>query len=173
MATKLYRPVGHKDHITGSKNAEIQIVEYGDYQCPNCGEAFPILKEILNEFDGAVCLVFRHFPLTEIHPMALPAAIAAEAASRQGKFWSMHDLIFANQEALSEALFEDMARELGLEIDRFFEDCQDEAIRTLIEDDFESGVRSGVNGTPTFFVNGLHFDGSVRDLYQMLAENAS
>jgi protein-disulfide isomerase len=152
--TKLQPPVTERDHSTGNIKASITLVEYGDYQCPYCGRAHPLIKRLLKEHGGVVHFVFRNFPLEEIHPMAIAAALAAEAAGEQEKFWEMHDLIFEHQAQLSHQQLLDFAKSLGLDEKRFAHDWKSEAALSRVEADFESGVRSGVNGTPNFFVNG-------------------
>lgn len=151
---KLKPAVSEKDHQTGNLKAPVTLVEYGDYQCPYCGRAYPLLKRLLEEKGTAVHFVFRNFPLQEIHPMALSAALAAEAAAVQEKFWELHDLIYEHQQELTTRRLLDWALGLGLEEKQFARDWQSEATLSKVESDFESGVRSGVNGTPTFFVNG-------------------
>nr|WP_288808421.1 thioredoxin domain-containing protein [uncultured Sphingobacterium sp.] len=163
--------VNDKDHIQGNGNADVTIVEYGDYQCPHCGAAHPILKKMMAELGSQIRLVFRNFPLSEMHEYARPAALAAEAAGQQGKFWEMHDAIYENQSSLSTRLFMDLAERLGLDVDNFKSAMQDQSLDEKVEGDFESGMMSGVNGTPTFFVNGEKFDGGAEDLVRMLREN--
>jgi len=163
--------VSDADHIMGNGQADLTIVEYGDYQCPHCGGAHPILKEMMAELGSQIRFVFRNFPLSEMHPYALPAALAAEAAGLQGKFWEMHDAIYENQNLLSERLLLDIAEQLGLDIPKFKSDVKSEALQDRVDSDFESGMLSGVNGTPTFFVNGQKFDGGAEDLVQVLGEN--
>jgi len=164
--------VGSNDHITGAPSAAITIVEFGDYQCPHCAHAYPIIKEIEQTFGDQIRFVFRHFPLQEAHEFAFQAALAAEAASLQNKFWEMHDAIYDNQYRLSDDLFQELAETIGLDIEQFEKDIQTEAVKQKVEDDFESGVRSGVNGTPSFYVNETKFDGGPEDLFQMLKESA-
>lgn len=163
--------VSEKDHIQGSNQAEVTIVEYGDYQCPHCGTAHPTLKRMMAELGDQIKLVFRHFPLAESHPYARAAALTAEAAGMQGKFWEMHDALYENQHYLKEQLFSTLAEQLHLNMEQFQADIKKQAISEKVESDFESGMRSGVNGTPTFFVNGEKFDGGAEDLLQMLKEN--
>jgi protein-disulfide isomerase len=151
---RLQPPVTERDHNTGNIKASITLVEYGDYQCPYCGRAYPLIKRLLKEHGEAVHFVFRNFPLQEIHPMALPAALAAEAAAVQDKFWEMHDLIFEHQRELSHLQLLDLAKVLALDEKKFAHDWKSESSLSRVEADFESGVRSGVNGTPSFFVNG-------------------
>jgi protein-disulfide isomerase len=159
MPPKLTPPVSKSDHVLGNPDAPIELVEYGDYQCPHCGLAHPMVKNIRKAFSKKIKFVFRHFPLSNIHEYALPAALAAEAAAKQHKFWEMHDIIFENQPQLSEYSLLDFALELGLNIPLFRMDIQDPKFAEKVERDFESGVRSGVNGTPSFFINGFKYNG--------------
>lgn len=162
--------VSEADHILGNDQADLTIVEYGDYQCPHCGKAHPVIKEMMAELGSQIRFVFRNFPLSEMHPYAKSAALAAEAAALQGKFWEMHDAIFENQNSLNDQWLLDMAQQLELDMDKFRSDLNDESIVDRVEGDFESGMMSGVNGTPTFFVNGQKFDGGAEDLVQVLRE---
>ncbi|NIG54120.1 thioredoxin domain-containing protein [Chitinophaga sp. Cy-1792] len=146
------------DHTTGNPNASIVLVEYGDYQCPSCGEAYPLVKKLLQHHGDQILFVFRNFPLQEIHPAAMMSALAAEAATHQDKFWEMHDLIFENQAALSVQTLLRFAEELQLDMPRFERDWQSQDTMGTVEKDFTGGLRSGVNGTPTFFVNGQRYD---------------
>ena len=148
------------DHIQGNPDATVTLVEYGDYQCPHCGHAYPIIKKLQRHFGGKLRFVFRNFPLESIHPFAFPAAIATEAAAKQNKFWEMHDAIFENQNNLDEHLFQELAKELDIEISQFNEDCSKQEVILKVENDFESGVHSGVNGTPSFFLNGSKYNGA-------------
>jgi protein-disulfide isomerase len=138
----------------------VTLVEYGDFECPHCGAAYLILKKIQKALDNKLRFVFRHFPLTQIHPFAEPAAEAAEAAGSQGKFWEMHDLLFENQQALDPENLVGMAVELDLDIPRFVRELDEGIYGERVREDFMSGVRSGVNGTPTFFINGVRYNGS-------------
>ncbi|WP_341843463.1 DsbA family protein [Chitinophaga caseinilytica] len=157
---KLTPPPGPQDHARGKEGAPVTLVEYGDFQCPHCGKAFPAVEDIVKKMGPGLRFIFRHFPLSESHAMAKPAAIAAEAAGRQGKFWEMHHGIFQNQAMLSvEALFA-IAQHIGLDLEQFRNDIQDTALEDKVDADFESGVRSGVNGTPSFFINGHKYNGS-------------
>ncbi|MCW3119182.1 MAG: disulfide bond formation protein DsbA [Chitinophagaceae bacterium] len=146
-------PVSSKDHIQGNSQAPLELVEYGDYQCPHCGRAYPIVKHLQQELGDKLKFVFRNFPLAQIHPEAVRAAVAAEAASLQGKYWEMHDMIFENQEYLSKNAFIAFAGKLGLDIEQFSKDIARPELLEKIDTDFESGLRSGVNATPTFFIN--------------------
>ena len=163
--------VGNADHTQGSLDASLVIVEYGDYQCPYCGEAYPVLKELMREFGDQIRFVFRNFPLSEMHLYARPAALAAEAADLQGKFWEMHDAIYENLEFLNENLPLKLAEKLGLNIPKFKADIQKPELSEKVDTDFESGIISGVNGTPSFFINGNKFNGSAEDLLQLVREN--
>jgi protein-disulfide isomerase len=157
--TQLKPAVSSKDHIQGENTAPLELVEYGDYQCPHCGRAYPIIKNLQQSFGVDLKFVFRNFPLSESHPDAFNAALAAEAAGLQQKFWEMHDVIFENQRKLDpESLFL-YAKTIGLDLERFKSDIQENALTIKIDQDFESGVRSGVNGTPSFFINGKKYDG--------------
>ena len=165
---RLALPVSERDHILGPETATVTLVEYGDYECPYCGLAHPIVKELLRRFGDQLRFVFRHFPLTQVHPHAEHAAQAAEAAGRQGKFWEMHDYLFEHQDALDDANLVLYAIDLNLDLSRFEQDFGDPAIIEHIREDVLSGIQSGVNGTPTFFINGVRHDGSF-DLDTMLA----
>ncbi len=156
--TKLRVPAGTHDHRTGKASATITLIEYGDYQCPHCGFAHPLLKKLIKQFSSELLFIFRNFPLTESHPAAMIAAQAAEAAGMQNKFWEMHDLIFEHQDELDENNLVYFAEALDLNIDQFLRDSKSQAVLSKIESDFESGVRSGVNGTPTFFLNEKRLD---------------
>ncbi len=146
--------VSEYDHIEGKKDAPVELVGYGDYQCPYCGEAYPIVKFIQRQFGNNLKFVFRNFPLKNIHPDAIRAAIASEAADLQGKYWQMHDLLFENQKRLNPHSLLLYANELNLKMDQFKTDLGNPGLEKKVLDDFYSGLRSGVNATPTFFING-------------------
>ncbi len=146
--------VNSKDHIAGKPEALIELVEYGDYECPYCGRAYPIVKYIQQNLGNDIKFVFRNFPLSKIHPHAFSAAVATEAAGQQNRFWEMHDIIFENQKTLDPDDILLFARSVGLDPERFKKDIQQKALMEKVEMDFESGIRSGVNRTPTFFING-------------------
>jgi protein-disulfide isomerase len=163
-------PVGGDDHVQGPADAPVTLVEYGDFECPHCGEAHEIVKEAQARFGDRMRFVYRHFPLTQIHHHAQAAAEASEAAAAQGKFWEMHDTLFENQEDLSEPALQNYAAEIGLDEEQFAADLENETYREKVEADFLSGAESGVNGTPTFFINGVRFDGNWRseDFFEAL-----
>jgi protein-disulfide isomerase len=158
-ASRLKIPVSSEDHSQGPDSAPLVLVEYGDYQCPYCGRAFPIVKRLQAALGDKLKFIFRNFPLSEMHPDALNAAKAAEGAALQNKFWEMHDKLYENQEALDLASLVQYAGELGLDGDAFEAASAGPAVETRISNDFEGGVHSGVNGTPSFFLNGVRYDG--------------
>jgi protein-disulfide isomerase len=158
--THLTPAVNSIDHSFGNPGAAIELVEYGDYECPYCGKAYPIIKDIQLKLEGELKFVFRNFPLAKIHPNAFSAAVATEAAGLQNKFWEMHDMIFENQKTLEPENIFHFADLLRLDIERFSYDIQLKALHQKVEKDFESGLRSGVNRTPTFFINGIKYEGS-------------
>ncbi len=146
------------DHVLGDPDAPVTVVEYGDYECPYCAAAAPVLRRLVEESDGRVRLVFRHFPLADRHPYALTAALAAEAAGAQGAFWPMHDLLFARQERLDDAALQAYADELGLDGERVVGEAA-QPFGEKVEADFAAGLATGVGGTPTVFVDGRLFSG--------------
>src|SRR5689334_14746367 len=133
--------VNSKDHIAGKPGALIELVEYGDYECPYCGRAYPIVKYIQQNLGNDIKFVFRNFPLSKIHPHAFSAAVATEAASQQNRFWEMHDIIFENQKTLDPDDILLFARSVGLDPARFKNDIEQEALTEKVEMDFESGIR--------------------------------
>jgi len=153
-------PVGPRDHVAGPNDAPLTLVEYGDYQCPHCGKAYPIVKDVQRALGPRLRFVFRNFPLTKVHPEAEHAAEAAEAAGAQGAFWQMHDRLFERQFALDDDHLVEYAAELGLNADRIRGELDAATYAPRVRDDFMSGVKSGVNGTPTFFINGIRYEGS-------------
>ena len=158
--SKLKPPVSPSDHIQGELQAPVLLVEFGDFQCPHCAAAHSILKKLQGKFKERVALVFRHFPLSEIHEYATIAAISAEAAANQGKFWEMHDMIFENQSKLSALYLLRIADSMGLDMKTFQRDSLDQKLADKVEADFESGIMSGVNGTPSFYINGEKYNGA-------------
>ncbi len=153
-------PVSAEDHLQGPHNAAVTLVEYGDYECPYCRMAYPVVKRIQQHFGEQLRFVFRNFPLRELHPHAQAAAETAEFAAAHGKFWEMHGLLYENQERLGGALFLELAGKLGLPSAALTQALEGRHFAARVRADFGGGVRSGVNGTPTFFINGLRHDGS-------------
>ena len=171
MSTRLRIPVGAQDHAQGAADAPVTLVEYGDYECPHCRRAYPIVQEVQRRLGDRLRFVWRNFPLTEIHPRALHAAEAAESVGEQlgeAGYWPMHDAIFEHQQeshaALDDAHLARYAADVGADAARVLRDLEADAHVTRIEADFSGGVRSGVNGTPTFFVNGVRHDGDWTDV---------
>jgi protein-disulfide isomerase len=156
-------PVSEHDHSAGPDNAPVTLVEYGDYECPYCGMAHPIVQSIQRKLGDQLRFVFRNFPLREAHPHAQHAAEAAESAGAQGKFWEMHDTIFEHQDALEDLDLVRYAEEIGIDQDRVADDLANKTYEKRVREDFRSGVRSGVNGTPTFFINGERYNGPWAD----------
>jgi protein-disulfide isomerase len=165
-------PDPERDHISGSANGSIKFLEYGDYECPFCGEAHPIVKEIQRRLGDDLLFAFRNFPLTQIHPNSEHAAEAAEAAGAQGNFWGMHDLLFENQPALEDEDLAAYATQIGLDQTRLIREITSSVYAPRIREDFKSGVRGGVNGTPTFFINGERYDGRF-DLEHLFAADGA
>ena len=160
---RLSPPVSGRDHVAGDANAPVTLVEYGDYECPHCGHAYPIVKSIQHRLGKKLRFVFRNFPLAESHPHARHAAEAAEAAAAQGKFWEMHDAIYENQVQLEDEDLVATARQLRLDADAIARALDEGTYTARVREDFRSGIRSGVNGTPTFFINGERYDGAWAD----------
>jgi protein-disulfide isomerase len=161
MNGHLVREVSQQDHLLGSLDAPVTLVEYGDYQSPACGKAYAVIKRVIARMNGSICFVFRNFPLSEHHPMAKSAAKAAEAAALQGKFWSMHDVLYENQSTLSDEKIRVLASDLGLDLVRFEADWQrGEAVEQRVEQDLSSGNQAGVDETPGFFIQGERYRGS-------------
>lgn len=161
--SRLTVPVSKRDHMQGDPNAPLTLVEYGDYECPHCGRAYPIIKRVQERLGNRLCFVFRNFPLNEIHPHAEHAAESAESVGAHGgekPFWAMHDLIFEHQRTLDDAALARLAKEAGVESKAVVDDLSSGRFRDRVREDFMSGVKSGVNGTPTFFINGVRYDGS-------------
>lgn len=156
----LHPPVNQHDHTQGPTDAPITLVEYADFQCPYCGQADGIVKELQQRLGDKLRFVFREFPLTDIHEHALHAAQVAEAAGAQGKFWPMHDYLFEHQRKLDDRHLMQYAQEIGLDMEQFTQAVNNDSLIEHIQADMESGERSGVHGTPTFFINGELFQGS-------------
>ena len=164
QSAQLVVPVTERDHTAGPSNAPVTLVEYGDFECPYCGRAEPIVESVRRHMGDNMRFVYRHFPLAEAHPHAQHAAEASEAAGAQGKFWEMHDILYANQRALENEDLITYAAKLGIDAERFLSELAAGAFTRKVRDDFRGGVRSGVNGTPTFFINGYRYDGSWADV---------
>jgi protein-disulfide isomerase len=161
--SRLTVPVSKRDHMQGDPKAPLTLVEYGDYECPHCGRAYPIIKRVQSRLGNRLCFVFRNFPLNEIHPHAEHAAESAESVGAHGgekAFWAMHDLIFEHQRSLEDAALALLAKEAGVDGKVVVDDLSSGRFRDRVREDFMSGVKSGVNGTPTFFINGVRYDGS-------------
>ena len=157
--TALRIPISKLDHPFGPANAPLILIEYGDYQCPSCGRAYSVIQHLQKTLKDDLRFVFRNFPLAVQHPFAMAAAQAAEAAGLQGKFWEMHDMLYENQDALDpEGLFE-YASALRLDLEKFTRDMASPEVEERIAHDLYGGARSGVNGTPGFFINGFRYDG--------------
>jgi protein-disulfide isomerase len=152
--------VSADDHVQGDLHAPVVLVEYGDYQCPHCGHAYPIVKQVQKHFGKQLAFVFRNFPLNEIHPEAEGAAEAAEFAGTKDRFWEMHDGIFENQEELGGEMLVQLAEDLKLPGKELVAALEAGEFTPRVKKDFLGGVRSGVNGTPTFFINGVRHDGA-------------
>jgi protein-disulfide isomerase len=168
--SSLQVPVSAEDHIQGRANAPLTLVEYGDFECPHCGKAHTVVKRLQNHFGDRMRFVYRNFPLTDIHPIAEPAAEAAEFAGAKGKYWPMHDAIFEHQRSLSPELLVSLASRLQLDPDELASAVDDQKFLDKISKDVEGGERNGVHGTPTFFINGQQYQGpwQFEDLVQAM-----
>src|SRR5215213_3849424 len=148
------RPVGESDHVLGPESAPATLIEYGDYECPHCRQLHPIIRELMRRTEG-LRSVYRHFPLTKVHPHAARAAEAAEAAAAQGRFWQMHDALFDNDQPLDDERLARSARRAGLEMERYEREMSEDVYAARVEEDFKSALYSeGVTGTPTVYLNG-------------------
>jgi protein-disulfide isomerase len=174
-SSTLTPPVSERDHAQGSANARITLVEYGDYECSYCGRAHPIIKQLQEKLGKELRFVFRNFPLREAHPHALHAAIAAEAVGAHGEdlFWQMHDTLYENQDALEDEDLASYAEALGVPASEIADAAAGGPIADRVRADFRGGVRSGVNGTPTFFVNGERYDGNWTNVESFVAARRS
>jgi NhaA family Na+:H+ antiporter len=166
---RLMPEVGEQDHVYGSLDAPLILVQYGDIGCPHCIEAHEIIREVKQRLGGQYAFVFRHFPLQSKHPHAQMAAEAVEAAGAQGKYWEMLAHLFQHQDRLDQESLVEYAAELELDVDQFRGDLQSRKYKKRVDDDYHNGLRSGVNGTPTFFVNGVRYDGPW-DVESLIAE---
>ncbi len=158
--TRLLLPIHDDDHVRGPASAEFTLVEYGDYECPDCGRLFYIIRDLQTSLGERLQIVYRHYPLSGIHPQAQEAAEAAEAAGAQGRFWEMHDLLFENQNSLKRKNLVAYAERLGLDTERFRHELKREVYSDLVREDFRRGVQNGVYGTPGLFLNGVRHDGA-------------
>lgn len=168
--------VSSADWARGDENASVVLIEYGDFQCPACASYHPFVKELEKEFSGQLKFAYRHFPLKQIHKNADISARASEAAGKQGKFWEMYDKLFENQTSWSESpdaekIFIGYATDLDLNIDLFLKDLDSEDIKNKISNDYESGIKSRVNSTPTFFLNGERIQPKNYDEFKQLIES--
>ncbi|MBL0730024.1 thioredoxin domain-containing protein [Piscinibacter sp. HJYY11] len=171
-------PLHERDHRRGSPDAPVVPIEYGDFECPYCGAAYPVLKKLEKEMPDTLAVVFRHFPLVNVHPHAELAAEAAEAAGAQGRFWNMHDMLYEHQDALAPTDLLKYAIALHLDPKRFASDLSGHALLPKVVGDMNGGLRSGVQGTPTFFINGVRYRGghdhaSLRTAILLVAATAS
>lgn len=171
-------PINKRDHLRGSPDAPVMLVEYGDFECPYCGAAYPVLKQLEKEMPDTLAVVFRQFPLVNVHPHAELAAEAAEAAGAHGRFWKMHDMLFEHQDALAPADLMTYALALHLDLKRFASDLSGHVFLPKVVDDMKGGLQSGVTGTPSFFINGVfhvggHDKASLRAAIMQVAAAAS
>ncbi|HEY5802082.1 MAG TPA: thioredoxin domain-containing protein [Lysobacter sp.] len=166
----LKNPVGPDDHVQGNADAAVTLVEYGDYQCPYCGEAYPLVKQLQEAFASDLRFVFRNFPIAQLHPNAASAAATAEFAASKGRFWEAHDALYEHQEELGAPLYVELVSRLGLDPAELRDAIQADAFDEKIRGDFNGGVRSGVNGTPSFFINSTRFDGPIEAMREAIAE---
>jgi protein-disulfide isomerase len=167
-------PVGERDHVLGPADARVTLVEYGDYECPHCGALHPVIEAARKAFGGNLRFAFRHFPLRSSHPHALAAAKAAEAAGEQGRFWEMHDRLYQRQTQLEDQDLVRHAQKLGLDVARFQRELTARAHEVTIREDLTSAARSGAGGTPSLFINGELYQGSLDrdDVFAALARAA-
>ena len=165
--SKLSVAVNEEDHVQGSADAPVTLVEYGDYECPSCGDAYAVVKRVQKHFGPKLRFVYRNFPL-EQHEFAMPAAETAEFAASENKFWEMHDALYENQVAMDEELFPKLGKKLGLDAEALQNALEEEQFAGHIEGDMKSGEASGVRGTPTFYINGRQQNGSFD--YETLTE---
>lgn len=158
--TQLLLPIHDGDHVHGPSSASFTLVEYGDYECPDCGRLFWIIRDLQAELGDRLRIVYRHYPLSGIHPHAQEAAEAAEAAATQSRFWEMHDILFQNQGALTRKNLVVYADNLKLDLERFRNELKNKAYNERVRDDFRRGVQNGVYRTPGLFLNGVRHDGA-------------
>jgi protein-disulfide isomerase len=154
----LTAPISAVDHVLGPEHAPVSVVEYGDFECPTCKQAAPAVEILLNRFENRIRFAYRHFPLEEVHPHALQAAEAAECAGAQSRFWEMHELLFAHQTHLDLRRLQGYAEQLGLDMARYTAEMDDHVYLQRVREHIDSAKRSGVRGTPGFFVDGMILD---------------
>jgi protein-disulfide isomerase len=159
MSDAAIPPVGARDHVRGSPEAPVTLVEYGDFQCPHCAAAYPVVKELHRQLGARLRIVFRHFPLTNVHPFAQAAAEAAEWAEAQGAFWAFHDALYEQQASLSGAHLLRLATELGLDRHALAQALEQHTFLPRVKQDFLAAIAAGVKGTPAFFIDGVRHDG--------------
>lgn len=165
-------PITPEDWSLGRADAAVTMLEYGDFECPYCAMARPVLESLVLDYPDTIRLIYRHFPITTVHPHAMMAAEAAEAAGAQGKFWEMHDMLFVNQRRLDYEALRWYAEQIDLHLQRFDQELQAHVYQPEVKRDFRQGVQDGVNGTPTIFINRRRYDGP-RDRESILAAIAS
>ncbi len=151
--------ITNRDHFQGSASAPVELVEYADFQCPYCSKAYYIIKQIREDLKDDLRFVFRNFPIPQLHVNAVHAALAAEAAGKQGKFWEMHDLLFENQEYLNDYNLWEYAEEINLDVSRFEADFTSKECFQKVQNDYDGGLEMGVQSTPAFFINGERYEG--------------
>jgi protein-disulfide isomerase len=178
MGKKLAVPVNESDHAKGPADAVLELVEYGDYECPYCGQAFGIVSRLLETFGEDLRYVFRNFPIPELHPRALDAAKAAEAAALQRRFWPMHKAIYENQNSLDQDSLLGFAEEIGLNLNQFERAMKSPTVMRHIDADINGANQSGVTSTPAFFINGRKYEGdwsyeSLHDVLEALRKGES
>jgi len=159
LSTQLLSPVGPADHVLGPVGAPITLVEYGDFECVHCGRAYAVVKTVAAELGRNLRFVFRHFPITQLHPHAQAAAEAAEAAAAEGRFWQMYEQLFEHQDALAARDLMSYANRIGLDGRRLLLEVTSHVYTPRVREDARSGLASGVHSTPTFFINGWRYDG--------------
>jgi protein-disulfide isomerase len=172
--SRLTPPVSERDHVLGPADARVTLVEYGDYECPHCGALHPVIESARKAFGGNLRFVFRHFPLRASHPHALAAAKAAEAAGEQGRFWEMHHRLYQRQTHLEDGDLVEHARSIGLDVARFEREQVAREHEVRIREDLVSAAQSGAAGTPSLFINGELYQGSLDrgDVFAALAQAA-
>jgi protein-disulfide isomerase len=178
MELELTLPVNSsRDHVLGPRKAPVTLLEYGDYECPYCRQANLIVGQVVQQLGNEMCFAFRNFPLTQIHLHAQHAAEAAECAGAQNKFWEMHDILYENQQDLEDENLVEYVEVLELNMSRFQDNFYNHTFALRVREDFLSGIRSGVNGTPTFYINGMRYNYSwdqetlTRTLRDIINEN--